>query len=124
VGRDDDAVSHARAVLGPAAIVGASCYHELPLAIQAVNDGASYVAFGRFFVSHTKPGHPLASVQLLEQAQQQIAVPIVTIGGITASNGRALVNAGANLLAVIHDLWCEPDCTSSAQALVGCFDKN
>jgi thiamine-phosphate pyrophosphorylase len=121
VGRDDDAVRRARAILGPAAIVGASCYHELPLAIEAVRDGASYVAFGRFFVSHTKPGQALASVDLLEQARQQIDVPIAAIGGITAANGRAVVNAGASLLAVIHDLWCEADCTPRAQALVRCF---
>jgi len=124
VGREDDAVSHARAVLGPSAIVGASCYHELPLALRAVRDGATYVAFGRFFASHTKPGQALASLELLEQARQQIDVPIVAIGGITAENGRALVDAGVSLLAVIHDLWCEPDCAARARALVDCFPKS
>ena len=124
VGRDDDAVSHARAVLGADAIVGASCYHDLPCAIRAVRDGASYVAFGRFFESHTKPGQPLASVALLAEARQRLNVPIAAIGGITANNGRALVNAGASFLAVIHDLWCEPDCTARAQALIGCFEPD
>lgn len=124
VGRDDDAVPHARAILGADAIVGASCYHELPRAIQAARDGASYVAFGRFFESHTKPGQPLASLELLAEARQQLDVPIAAIGGITASNGRALVDAGANLLAVIHDLWCDPDCTPRTRALIGCFDSD
>ena len=124
VGRDDDAVAHARAVLGPTAIVGASCYHELPLAIRAVRDGATYVAFGRFYSSKTKPGQALATVQLLEQARRQIRVPIAAIGGISAGNGQTLINAGASLLAVIHDLWCEPDCTPRAQALVDCFNAS
>ena len=122
VGRDDDAVPHARATLGAHAIVGASCYHELPRAIRAVHEGASYIAFGRFFPSHTKPGQALASVELLAQARQQIDVPIAAIGGITASNGRPLVDAGASLLAVIHDLWCEADCAPRAQALIDCFN--
>lgn len=121
VGRDDDAVSRARQILGPRAIVGASCYHDLQLAIQAARDGATYVAFGRFFTSRTKPGQALASVELLQQARQEVTLPITAIGGIQASNGRCLVQAGADLLAVIHDLWCEQNCTPRAQALVRCF---
>ncbi|MFT5447527.1 MAG: thiamine-phosphate pyrophosphorylase [Gammaproteobacteria bacterium] len=122
VGRDDDAVANARATLGPTAIVGASCYHELSLAQRAVDDGATYIAFGRFFTSKTKPGQALADLNLLMQARQQFTVPIAAIGGITADNGRSLVESGANLLAVIHDLWCEPDCRPRAKALVECFE--
>lgn len=91
VGRDDDAVANARAILGPTAIVGASCYHQLSLAQRAVDDGATYVAFGRFFISKTKPGQALADLNLLMQARQQLAVPIAAIGGISADNGRSLV---------------------------------
>lgn len=124
VGRDDDAVGKARAVLGPTAIIGASCYHELSLAQRAVDDGATYIAFGRFFTSKTKPGQALADEKLLEQARRQFAVPIAAIGGINADNGRSLVKSGADFLAVIHDLWCEPDCRSRAKALVECFNTH
>jgi thiamine-phosphate pyrophosphorylase len=121
VGRDDDAVANARAILGSGAIVGASCYHELSLAQRAVDDGATYVAFGRFFPSKTKPGQALADLDLLIRARQQLDVPIAAIGGITADNGRSLVESGADLLAVIHDLWCEQHCRPRAKALVECF---
>ncbi len=122
VGRDDDAVETARATLGAGAIVGASCYHELDRARQAVAAGASYVAFGRFHASRTKPGRALAGPELLRAARAELAVPVVAIGGITAGNGAALVAAGANLLAVIHDLWGDGDCAARARALAACFD--
>jgi len=121
VGRDDAAVRHARETLGPQAIVGASCYHELALAQSAVANGASYVAFGRFFESRSKPGRALATTDLLRQARTLVPVPLVAIGGITAGNGATLVAAGADLLAVIHDLWAGNDCVVSARALRDCF---
>ena len=121
VGRDDQAVQHARQMLGSQAIVGASCYHQLSLATQAVRDGASYVAFGRFFESLTKPGQALANQQLLRAAKQQLSVPIAAIGGIAAENAPELVAAGTDFLAVIHDLWREDDCQARAQALSNCF---
>lgn len=121
VGRDDTAVRHAREALGPDAIVGASCYHDVALAQRAVSDGASYVAFGRFFPSRTKPGQALATLDLLRQARSQLAVPVVAIGGITTGNAASLVSAGAQLLAVIHELWSGDDCAERARALCRCF---
>jgi thiamine-phosphate pyrophosphorylase len=121
VGREDAAVRDARAALGPAAIIGASCYHDLALAQQAVADGASYVAFGRFFTSRTKPGQALATPELLQQARAHLPVSVVAIGGITAANGASLVAAGAHMLAVIHDLWSGEDCAARARALCRCF---
>lgn len=122
VGRDDAAVRHAREVLGPDAIVGASCYHDFKLAERAVADGASYIAFGRFFTSRTKPGQALATPDLLGLARARLAAPVVAIGGITAGNGASLVEAGAQMLAVIHDLWSSEDCTERARLLCRCFD--
>jgi thiamine-phosphate pyrophosphorylase len=121
VGRDDAAVRHARELLGPDAIIGASCYHDFVLAQRAVADGASYVAFGRFFASRTKPGQALATPDLLHQARARLAVPVVAIGGITAGNAATLVAAGAQLLAVVHDLWSGEDCAARARALCRCF---
>lgn len=120
VGRDDAAVRHAREALGAGAIVGASCYHDFTLAQRAVVDGASYVAFGRFFTSRTKPGKALATLELLHLARENLPVPVVAIGGITAGNGASLVAAGAHLLAVIHDLWSGEDCAARARALCRC----
>ena len=58
LGQTDGSLSAARALLGRQAIIGATCHAQLELAEQAVAEGASYVAFGRFFNSSTKPGAP------------------------------------------------------------------
>lgn len=121
VGRDDEAVAAARAALGADAIIGASCYHHLELAEQAAAAGASYVAFGRFFDSVTKPGAALATPGLLRKARSRLSLPIAAIGGITADNGGALVRDGADLLAVINDLWGAPDCAARARDFAACF---
>ena len=90
--------------LGPRTIIGATCHAQLPLAEQAVAEGASYVAFGRFFNSNTKPGAPAADVALLQAARKRFGVPIAAIGGITLQTAPPLIAAGASLIAVIHAL--------------------
>ena len=122
VGRDDAAIASARAALGPAAIIGASCYHELERAEAAQRAGATYVAFGRFFTSSTKPGTARATPDLLREARASISIPIIAIGGIRADNASSLITAGADMVAVINDLWSGPDCEASARALSACFD--
>ena len=55
LGEDDGELALARHEMGPDAVLGASCYNDASLARQAVFAGASYVAFGAFFPSSTKP---------------------------------------------------------------------
>ncbi|MBV4505438.1 thiamine phosphate synthase [Pseudomonas sp. BW13M1] len=105
LGQTDGPLTPARALLGRQAIIGSTCHASLDLAQQAASEGASYVAFGRFFNSVTKPGAPAASVELLEQARAQVKLPIAVIGGITLDNAAPLVAHGADLLAVIHGLF-------------------
>ncbi|MFJ4260208.1 thiamine phosphate synthase [Pseudomonas monteilii] len=105
LGQTDGPLTPARALLGRQAIIGSTCHASLELAAQAASEGASYVAFGRFFNSVTKPGAPAANVQLLEQARAQVKLPIAVIGGITLDNAAPLVAHGADLLAVIHGLF-------------------
>ncbi|MCX2889426.1 thiamine phosphate synthase [Pseudomonas sp. DCB_BI] len=105
LGQTDGPLTPARALLGRKAIIGSTCHANLDLAVQAASEGASYVAFGRFFNSVTKPGAPAANVELLEQARAQVKLPIAVIGGITLDNAAPLVAHGADLLAVIHGLF-------------------
>ncbi len=105
LGQEDGSLSVARALLGRKAINGATCHPRLDLAEQAAREGASYVAFGRFFNSNTKPGAPAASFELLDQARQQVNLPIVAIGGVTLDNAPALIAHGASLVAVVHALF-------------------
>ena len=123
LGEDDGAVSEARRALGADAIIGASCYDALELAHRAVDAGASYVAFGAFFPSPTKPLAARATVDLLARAKSELGVATCAIGGITLATAPALTVAGADLLAVITDLFSAPDIAARATAYQHLFEK-
>lgn len=105
LGQTDGPLTPARALLGSKAIIGATCHSQIELAEQAAKEGASYVAFGRFFNSTTKPGAPAATVDMLAQARKRLHLPICVIGGVTLENAEPLVAHGADLLAVVHGLF-------------------
>ena len=121
VGRDDSALSAARQALGKATLIGVSCYNRLELALDAAAQGADYIAFGSFFPSPTKPNAPRATLALLQMARQQLRLPICTIGGITLDTAPSLLANGADMLAVITDVFNSPAIAQQAaryQALV------
>lgn len=105
LGQSDGSLAAARALLGRAAIIGATCHASLELAEQARQEGASYLAFGRFFQSNTKPGAPSAPLELLEQARARFRLPLVAIGGVTLDNAPQLIARGASMVAVVHALF-------------------
>ena len=115
LGRDDQDIGSARAQLGSDAILGVSCYNRLDLAIAAQDAGVDYVAFGRFFPSNTKPQAVQAEIELLTEAKQALHIPIVAIGGITPENSAALIEAGADMLAVIQGLFGQQDVRAAAE---------
>ena len=104
LGQTDGPLTPARALLGRTAIIGSTCHSQLELAEQAAKEGASYVAFGRFFNSNTKPGAPAATLELLDQARTKLHLPICVIGGITLETAANVLRAGASSVAVITDL--------------------
>lgn len=108
LGQSDGSLAAARALLGRKAIIGATCHARLELAATAAEEGASYLAFGRFFNSQTKPGAPAATTDLLNQARARFNLPLVAIGGIEPDNAGQLISAGADLLAVVHALFSAP----------------
>jgi thiamine-phosphate pyrophosphorylase len=123
LGGEDGSVAKARALLGKQKIIGVSCYNRASLAQTAVQQGADYVAFGAFFASSVKPGAVKADVSLLQTARHELGVPVVAIGGITQSNGTALIEAGADALAVISALFDAPDIEVAAQEFSTLFSR-
>ncbi|MCG6897537.1 MAG: thiamine phosphate synthase [Thiocapsa sp.] len=121
LGRDDGDPLAARDRLGTDAIVGVSCYDDLARARAAARRGASYVAFGSFFPSPTKPDAVRASRQLLAAASRCMEVPLVAIGGITPKNGPLLIAAGARMLAIISGVFAQPDVTAAARTYASLF---
>ncbi|MFI3197858.1 MAG: thiamine phosphate synthase [Methylococcaceae bacterium] len=121
IGKEDGAIVQARRRLGADAIIGVSCYNFVEQALDAQNQGATYVAFGRFFPSTSKPLAAAAHIETLRQAKLLLTVPIVAIGGILPENGAPLLAAGADFLAVIGGLF-ESQPEQSARAYQALFD--
>ena len=121
VGCDDEDPRSARRIVGDRCIVGVSCYDRLDLALAAAGEGASYVAFGSFFASPTKPHAVPAPIRLLSDAREKIGLPIVAIGGITARNGAALIDAGADFIAAIDGVFGGGDVEHAARGYAALF---
>lgn len=115
VGRDDPDFRTLREKLGERPIIGVSCYASVDRALTAQACGASYVAFGRFFSSATKPHASPCPLSVLSEAKRGLTIPIVAIGGITPENGVRLIEAGADVLAVIGGIFDQPEPLKAAQ---------
>jgi thiamine-phosphate pyrophosphorylase len=108
LGQDDGDPREARALLGPAAQIGVTAHDSRHLAMEAGEAGADYVAFGAFFPSITKEARHRPDPSILSWWSTLFEIPGVAIGGITPDNGRALVEAGADFLAVCGAVWSDP----------------
>jgi len=123
LGRDDGDIASVRAMLGAAAIIGASCYASIDAARRAASGGASYVAFGAVFPSGTKPAAARAPLELFRQAGD-LGLPRVAIGGINIDNAGIVVAAGADLIAVVSAVADAPEPRTMAARLSALFDSN
>ncbi|RZA23285.1 MAG: thiamine phosphate synthase [Lysobacteraceae bacterium] len=120
LGQGDGDIAAARALLGAQALIGSTCQDQLALAGAAVAAGADYVAFGAFFPTRSKSGTRHADPRLLAEAAA-LGVPRVAIGGITPDNARPLVQAGADLVAVIAGVYDAADPVAAIHAYRQCF---
>ena len=118
LGMADCDIAGARSALGPDAIIGVTCHGSLELARSAQDQGADYVAFGRFFPSVSKPEASSARLEILLEARKTLDLPIAAIGGINRNNADRVLAAGADLLAVIHAIFGAPDPGAAARGLV------
>jgi thiamine-phosphate pyrophosphorylase len=105
LGQSDGDPREARRLLGPAAQIGRTCHDSRHLAMDAGEAGVDYVAFGAFYPTntHATPYRPDPSI--LGWWSRLFEIPCVAIGGINPANGRALVEAGADFLAVCSWIW-------------------
>ena len=123
LGEHDGGITSARALLGDGAIIGVSCYDDIERARMLAAQGADYIAFGAFFPSPTKPNARRASPALLRDSAD-LGIPRVAIGGITPDNARPLVEAGADLIAVISGIFDAPDPVATARAYLSTFQND
>ncbi|HEY6916397.1 MAG TPA: thiamine phosphate synthase [Allosphingosinicella sp.] len=116
LGQGDGDPREARALLGPNAQIGVTCHDSRHLAMEAGEAGADYVAFGAFFPTTTKETEHRPDPSILGWWNTLFEIPCVAIGGITPDNGRVLVEAGADFLAVCGAVWNHPEGPGAAVA--------
>lgn len=124
VGGTDVSVAQARAALGPAKIVGASCYGDLALARAAERDGASYAAFGGFYPSTVKRYDFSTAPDIVATARAEMGLPLVVIGGMTPAKAAPLVALGADMVAAISSIYDAPDPGSVVRAFDALFARS
>ncbi|MDN8180368.1 thiamine phosphate synthase [Acinetobacter baumannii] len=104
LGQSDGEITDAKSQLPEGVIIGRTCLNSLELAQKAIADGATYVAFGAVYATATKPEAGNVGIEVIKQAEAQYDLPICAIGGLTVENSKPVIEAGADLCAVISDI--------------------
>lgn len=104
LGQSDGEITDAKSKLPQGVIVGRTCLNSLELAQKAIADGATYIAFGAVYATSTKPEAGNVGIEVIKQAAAEYDLPICAIGGLTVENSKPVIEAGADLCAVISDI--------------------
>jgi thiamine-phosphate pyrophosphorylase len=99
VGQDDVAVSEAREILGPDALIGLSTHSEQQIAGA---EGVDYISVGPVWETPTKEGRPAVGLELVRHAAEHSRFPFYAVGGIDAARAPAVIEAGASRLCVVR----------------------
>jgi thiamine-phosphate pyrophosphorylase len=108
VGQEDMPCAEVRKIVGGGMIVGVSTHGD-EQAQKALRDGATYVAVGPMFATATKERPEIAGPKYAQQVLEQVAAPVVAIGGISLGNIHALLAVGVRCVAVCAAVISDPD---------------
>jgi len=118
LGQDDLPPSDARRLLGADAVIGFSTHNRDQL-IAAADEPATYIALGPIFSTSSKENpDPTVGLSQLNEWRALTVKPLVAIGGITRTNARSVISAGADSVAVIAGLLPDPTNDSTLRALM------
>ena len=123
LGQSDLPISVARNLLPIDKILGCSTA-TLSEALQAQADGADYIAVGSIYPTPSKEGTRVIGLETLRQIREAVSLPIVAIGGINEDNAPAVIEAGAECLAVISAVVGAGDIAGAARRLTARFEVN
>ncbi len=108
VGQDDLSPAAVRKLIGPDRWLGVSTHNPAQIA-EADKTSANYLAIGPVFPTASKANpDPVIGLEGVRRARSLSRKPLVAIGGITRSNCREVIEAGADAVAVISDLLAAP----------------
>ena len=105
IGQEDLAAKRARKILGPERLLGVSTHNVKQLRAALKTGAADYLAIGPVFATGSKENpDPVVGLEGVKAARALTRLPLVAIGGITKENGREVIEAGADSVAVISGL--------------------
>jgi len=122
LGQEDGDPAKARLRLGVDRLIGIST-HTLAEALSAEAAGADYIGFGSMYQTASKEISHLAGPALLADVRPHITIPMVAIGGITRVNAPAVIDAGADCLAVISAVMSHPEPDLAATEIATLFNR-
>jgi thiamine-phosphate pyrophosphorylase len=123
LGQDDLPVADARRLVGPQMLIGIST-HNLAQALEAEASGADYIGFGPIFPSSTKNNpEPVVGIEQLRELRSRLRIPIVAIGGINATNIRAVADAGSEVPAVLSAVLAAADPNAAIAELLSALER-
>jgi thiamine-phosphate pyrophosphorylase len=117
VGQDDLRLAAARAIVGDRMIVGVST-HSVEQARTAETGGADYIGFGAVYSGGLKNVANAQGLERVRAVRAAVKLPIVAIGGITEATVSAVLEAGADAVAIITDIVRAPDLQAKVRALL------
>lgn len=118
LGQDDMPIEDARILIGRDMLIGIST-HSRAQAVQAEAAGADYIGFGPIFLTPTKDAGVIQGTDAVALIKQAVSIPVIAIGGITRDNVSAVMNAGADGIAVISAVLRASDMGRASAELVG-----
>jgi thiamine-phosphate pyrophosphorylase len=117
LGQDDFPIPLARKLLGEEAIIGGSA-GNMEEALRCLAEGADYIGFGPVYPTTSKEdAGPAAGLGPMKQIVEEIPLPIIAIGGITADNTPPVIQTGVHGIAVISAVCCQNDPAEAARCL-------
>ncbi len=118
LGQDDLTYAYARRLLGPDKLIGLST-HNADQVKEAARLKPDYIGFGPIFPPGSKQDHdPVVGLEGLRQVRPLTGLPMFAIGGIHAEQARAVMQAGANGIAVISAVLAAPDVKKAVEQLI------
>lgn len=123
LGQNDAPVAAARQLLGSGKLIGVST-RTVEQALRAETQGVDYIAIGSIYPTSTKQDAVEVGLQMLEKVRRAVKIPVVAIGGIQRDLAPAVLEAGADALAVISAIGDDPDPRIAARELALLFNHN
>ena len=122
LGQNDMPVAEARRLLGPERLIGVST-RTAEQALRAESQGVDYVGLGSIYPTASKEDAELVGLETLAKVRRAVRIPVVAIGGITRQGAGAVLDAGADALAVLSAVMQDPQPEIAAREFALLFNR-